>query len=86
MYKHYVYRTNGTGRHITENHHTMHEMSGSHDGANSDFSFVFWANYHHPETTTNIIKHILTTSLVSSLRSCTNPNWVMSGNFCIVTA
>jgi len=43
-------------------------------------------NYHHPETTTKIIKHILTTPLVSSLRSRINPKWVMSGNFCIVTA
>jgi len=77
MHKHYVYRINGIGWHITENHHTMHEMSGSHDGANSDFFVLFFGlNYHHPETTTKIIKHVLT-SLASSLRSNTNPNWVV---------
>lgn len=48
MYKHYVYRINGTGWQSTENHHTMHEMSGSHDGANSDFCFVFWAKLPPP--------------------------------------
>lgn len=26
----------------------MHEMSGSHDGANSDFCFVFWAKLPPP--------------------------------------
>ena len=48
MYKHYIYRTKGAGWHITENQHTMHEMSCSHGGANSDFCSVFWARLPPP--------------------------------------
>jgi hypothetical protein len=67
MYKHYVYRIKGTEWYITENHHTVCEMSGSHGGADSDYCFVLFSGLRlpPPRNHNQIVKHTLITSLES---------------------